>query len=284
MKNTDPVNIMFAPRPAAVLTICLLAACACWAGCAVNPVTGEEEFMLIGEQHDKKIGSHYAPEIEKQMGGKLKDRDLQEYINSVGQKVAHASHRPHYGYQFAALNDSSVNAFALPGGYIYITRGMLEKLNAEAQLAGILAHETTHVVARHTAAAMSRQIGMLALLLGGGLTTGAGSDEMAAATVTAEIIDLRYTRADEQEADISGLNYMVRAGYNPSGMIEVMEILQDEDKDHPVEFFSTHPIPENRILYLTARIRTVFDSADQLRVGRDDYRRNVLDRLPKEPE
>ena len=274
---------MFALRPAPIFTICLLVACACCVGCAVNPVTGDEEFMLIGEQHDKKIGSRYAPEIEKQMGGKLKDQALQEYINNVGQKIVRASHRPHSGYEFAALNDSSVNAFALPGGYIYITRGMLEKLDTEAQLAGILAHETTHVVARHTAAAMSRQIGMF-LLLAGAATAGPGADEMAAATVTAQIIDLRYTRADEQEADISGLNYMVRAGYNPYGMVEVMEMLQAENKDHPVEFFSTHPIPENRILYMTARIQTAFDNADRLTVGKDDYRRNVLDGLPKESQ
>jgi len=274
---------MFPLRPALVFPICLSAACVCFIGCAVNPVTGDDEFMLIGEKEDKKIGRRYAPEIEKYMGGKLKDQALQEYINNVGQKVARASHRPHSGYEFAALNDSSVNAFALPGGYIYITRGMLEKLDSEAQLAGILAHETTHVVARHTAAAMSRQIGMF-LLLAGAATAGTGGDEMAAAHVTAQIVDLRYTRADEQEADISGLNYVVRAGYNPYGMVEVMQMLQAENKDHPVEFFSTHPIPENRILYMTARIQTVFDNADQLRVGQDDYRKNVLDRLPQESQ
>src|SRR4030043_352761 len=138
-------------------TSLILAFCA---GCAVNPITGQEEFMLLGEQQDVELGKKYAPELEKEMGGRIADEALQNYINSVGQKVAKVSHRRDWDYHFVALDDDMVNAFALPGGYIFITKGMLKELTTESQLASVLAHETAHVVARDTAVLMSREIGI----------------------------------------------------------------------------------------------------------------------------
>jgi predicted Zn-dependent protease len=133
-------------------------------GCAVNPLTGEKEFMLLSEEQDAEIGRKYAPEIEKQMGGRIESRKLQDYINHVGQGIARRSHDRPFEYRFVALNDETVNAFALPGGYIFVTKGMLQKLGTEAQLAGILGHEISHVVTRDTAALMSREIGINLLL------------------------------------------------------------------------------------------------------------------------
>ena len=121
--------------------------------------------MLISESQELEIGKTYAPEIEKQMGGRIRNEAIQNYIDSVGQKVARVSHRPDLHYHFTALNHKSINAFALPGGYVFITKGMLEKLDNESELAGVLAHETTHIVARHSAEAMSRQIGIQLLLV-----------------------------------------------------------------------------------------------------------------------
>ena len=109
--------------------------CLC-AGCAINPITGEEELMLFGEQQDLGIGQKYAPEVEKQMGGRIDNDALQNYMNSVGQKIAAVSHRRSWEYHFAALEHDSLNAFALPGGYVFITKGMLKELTTEAQLAG----------------------------------------------------------------------------------------------------------------------------------------------------
>ena len=145
------------------LLIPTLVFCLC-AGCATNPITGKQEFMLIPEEQDIRIGQKYAPEIEKQMGGRIANDALQNYINSVGQKVANVSHRRSWQYHFTALEDDMINAFALPGGYIFITKGMLKQLTTESQLAGILAHETAHVVARDTAVLMSREIGIGILL------------------------------------------------------------------------------------------------------------------------
>ena len=141
--------------------IVLLAALALgFSGCTVNPITGEEELMFFSQDEDIELGRKYAPEVEKQLGGRIEDADLQSYIDGIGQKIARVSHRPEIEYHFQAVDDEMTNAIALPGGYVYITRGLLEKLASEAQLAAILGHETGHIVARDSMVAMSRQIGL----------------------------------------------------------------------------------------------------------------------------
>ncbi len=254
------------------LTSCL------FIGCAVNPITGEEELMLLSESQDIEIGRKYAPEVEKELGGKIDNPALQNYIDSVGQRIARISHRPDWEYHFVALKDDSLNAFALPGGYIFITKGMLEKLQTEAQLAAILAHETVHVVARDTANAMSNQIG-LSLLLSAATSGETSRGVLTATQLAQQIISLRYSIKDEREADLGGLDYMVAAGYNPHGMVETMQMLENEQKVRMVEFLSSHPSPENRLAYLTQRIQTRNYNLTELRIGKDDYRRTVLDRL-----
>lgn len=248
-------------------------------GCAVNPITGEEELILYPETKDVAIGRKYAPEIEKHMGGKIANDGLQSYIDSIGQKIARVSHRPDLEYHFVALDHESLNALALPGGYIFITRGLLEKLQTEAQLAGILAHETSHVVARDTSAALSRaqvmDLFVAALAISG--ATPAGAVKMA--QLTRVFLGLRYSRKDEREADLGGLDYMVRASYDPQGMVETMQILQEEDTRRPIEFFSTHPSPHNRIAYLTEAIQTKYSRVASLKVGEENYRKAVLQHL-----
>ncbi len=256
------------------LTSCLLI------GCAVNPITGEEELMLVPASQDIEIGRKYAPEIEKQLGGRIDDPSLQNYIDSVGQKIARISHKPGWDYHFVAVEDKSINALALPGGYIFVTKGMLEKLTTEAQLAALLAHEIVHVTARHTAAAMSREMGLSFLFLG---LSAAGAkipqDAGRAVGFTLQLIGLKYSREHEREADVAGLDYMVVAGYNPYGAVELMQMLQDQDNVRPAEFLSSHPSPGNRIISLNAKIQTRYGSTEGLRIGKDDYRRSVLDRL-----
>jgi predicted Zn-dependent protease len=248
--------------------------------CSVNPITGEEELMLFNEGQDIEIGQTYAPEIEKELDGRIDDEGLQDYINTVGQKIARISHRPDWEYHFVAVKHKSINAFALPGGYIFITRGMLEKLQTEAQLAGILAHETAHVVGRDTSNAISNQIG-ISLLLAAATYGQSSKGVFVAAEMARRIIGLKYSRQDEREADIGGLDYMVVAGYNPYGMLEVMQMLEDEQKERMVEFLSSHPPPENRTAYLTQRIRTKNLNLADLRIGKADYRAAVLEVLPK---
>jgi len=265
-----------------VLPLLFLSFCF-YTGCAVNPITGKEELMLFPEQQDIELGQKYAPEVEKQLGGRIDDTALQNYINSVGQKIAKVSHKPYFEYQFVAVNHKSLNACALPGGHIFITKGMLKKLTSEAQLAGILGHEITHVVARDTSAAMSREIG-LEILLTAAAYGGATRGVLTVADVAKQIIGLKYSRTDEKDADLGGLDYIVRAGYNPYGMVETMQMLEEENQEAPIEFLSTHPSPGNRVLYLKARIQTRYQNLPGLKTGEQDYKKFVLDRLPPDKD
>ncbi len=249
-------------------------------GCAVNPITGQEELMFISENQDIEMGRKYAPEIEKHLGGKIDDPGLQNYIDSVGQRIARISHRPGWEYHFTAVEHKMVNAIALPGGHIFITKGMLKKLTTEAQLAALLAHEIVHITARHSSAAISRQMGLSFLLLGASVA-GAKIPQDAGrlAGIALQLMGLKYSREHEREADVAGLDYMVVAGYNPYGAVELQQMLQEQDNVRPAEFLSSHPSPKNRIISLNARIQTRYDSPERLRIGKDDYRRSVLDRL-----
>ncbi len=254
-------------------------ACCLFTGCAVNPITGEEELMLLPRNQDIEIGRKYAPEVEKQMGGRIDNPGLQNYINYIGQKVARVSHSPDWEYNFAALKHESVNAFALPGGYIFITRGMLEKLHSEAQLVGVLGHEIGHVVARDSSAAMSREIG-ITLLLTAVATENASQGVMTVADLASQIVGLKYSRKDERDADLAGMEYTVLAGYDPYGMVETMQMLHEEDNIRPVEFLSTHPSSENRITYLKSRIQTKYYNTAGLKVGKEEYEKFVIQQLP----
>jgi predicted Zn-dependent protease len=247
-------------------------------GCAINPITGEEEIMFFPERDDVAIGQKYAPEIEKELGGKIDNPQLQNYIDFVGQKVARVSHSPDWDYHFVALKDKAVNAVSLPGGYVFITKGMLKKMDSEAQLAAVLSHEVAHVVARDAANVMSTQIG-IDVLLSAATTGKAQGDVMTAANFARQILSLRYSREDEETADQTGLEYMVRAGYNPYSMIETMQMLQNQHEGGPTDILSTHPAPQNRIMYLREKIQTRYPSVTGLKIGKEDYHSNVLDRL-----
>ncbi len=265
------------------LLILSLDLCFC-TGCAVNPITGEEELMFISENQDIEVGRKYAPEIEKHLGGKIDNPGLQNYIDSVGQRIARISHRPNWEYHFTAVEHKMVNAIALPGGYIFVTKGMLEKLTTEAQLAALLAHEIVHITARHSSAAISRQMSLSFVLLG---LSAAGAeipqDAGKAAALALQLIGLKYSRVQERQADVAGMDYMVVAGYNPHGAVELQQILQEQDKVRPAEFLSTHPSPKNRIIYLNARVQTRYSSLEGLKIGKNAYRSAVLDHLPDDP-
>ena len=240
--------------------------------------------MFFPDRQDIDIGEQYAPEVEKELKGRIEDQTLQNYIDGVGQKVAKIGHRPDFNYHFVAVNDKSINAVALPGGQIFITKGMLLKLKSESQLAGVLAHETVHVVARDTANSMSKQIGM-DILFAAAMTQTSSRDALTMADLARQIVALKYSRDDERDADIYGMDYMVRAGYNPNGVVETMQMLEQEDRIRAVEFLSSHPSPENRVSYLRARIQTrYFNSIEGTKTDEEAYQRFVLDRLKNLPD
>jgi len=215
-------------------------------GCATNPITGNRELMLISSSQEMKLGSEYAPVIEKELGDKIKNAHIQSYVAGIGAKIVSVSHMPDRDFKFAALDHESVNAMALPDGSIYITRGMLEKLTTEAQLASILAHEVAHVTARHVSSAMSKQIGIDLLLSVVSSQFETPETAQALANYGKQIVGLKFSRDDERESDTGGLDYMIKAGYNPNGIIEVMEILDEQSKNKQIEFLSSHPLPASR--------------------------------------
>ncbi|MCU0915733.1 MAG: M48 family metallopeptidase [Planctomycetes bacterium] len=243
-------------------------------GCTVNPITGNEELMFFPPDKDVELGQRYAPQVEKALGGLVPEQGIQSYLHQVGQRIARFCQRPDLAYHFAAVEEGGANAFALPGGYIYITRDLLKELKTEAQLAAVLSHEVGHVVARDTLVAMSEQIGMTALMVAAQTS---GSPDAARGTrfVTA-VLSLQYSRDDEREADFAGLSYMTQAGYDPNAMVETMETLAKLQTFRPVEFFSTHPNPENRIAYLQDRIATRFAAMKDLKQGQEEYSRKIL--------
>lgn len=259
-----------------VFSVCLLALFA--GGCQVNPVTGENEFNIYSVEQQEAMGRKYAKQVEKELGKSVKDQTVQNYMDNVGQKIVAVCHTPYEGFEYKAIDHNSVNAFALPGGYIYITTGMLKQLSNEAQLAAILAHETAHVTARHSAVTMSR-----GMLIGIGLEIIAAGGETAqnVADIVANLEGMRYSRTYERQADEIGLDYLVKAGYTPNGMVETMQILNSQPGGRPFEFLSTHPNPANRIEYIQENIYNKKYSRYRSsgRIGKTEYQTNILNRL-----
>jgi predicted Zn-dependent protease len=204
-------------------------------------------------------------------------------MNQVGQRIARVCHRPDLSYYFAAVEEGGANALAVPGGYVYITRGLLKELKSEAQLAAILGHEVGHVVARDTMAAITRQIGATAILAAAAVGD-APSEVIRGTTFISSVLSLQYSREDEKDADMTGLSYMIQAGYDPNGMVQTMQILQELQTYRPLEFFSTHPNPENRIIYLQERIARRYAGMSGLKDGQEEYAEKVLTPLSRRRE
>ncbi len=247
---------MFRTRKALFLLLLFVA------GCAVNPVTEKEELMLISEAQEVALGEENYPITTQINGGLFQDDQLQGYVNTVGQRIASFSHRPHLRYEFNVVNSSEVNAYALPGGKISITRGLLTLLESEDQLAAVLGHEVGHVAARHSAAQISRTLLAQTIIAGVGAAM-AGRDARSrdlyylGSSFAATLLLLKYSRDQERQADLLGLEYMTRAGYNPVAMLQVMEILQRTAKRKPSRLealFQSHPLTEERIERIRAEL------------------------------
>jgi predicted Zn-dependent protease len=280
--------MLFLPRRALLLSLTLAALATGVAACAVNPVSGQQELALLSEADELKLGRENDLQIRKQYGI-YPDPRLQAQVQQVGERLAARSHRPQLQYTFTVLDSPQVNAFALPGGYIYITRGILAHLNSEAELAAVLGHEIGHVTARHAvrqySAALAANIGVavgsifvpelgtraaqtLVNVIGGALLSG-------------------YGREHELEADHLGAEYLARTDYDPKAMIEVIGLLKNQElfeKElaarenraprvyHGV--FATHPSADQRLQEIVAaagKHRTVTNG----RVERDSHLRRL---------
>lgn len=230
-----------------------------------NPLTGEKQHVSLTPKEEIMLGLESAPEMAYKMGGEVPDNNPHAIeVKRIGQYIVQntdAKKGP-WQFKFHLLGDpKTVNAFALPGGQIFITSGLYDKLQTEAQLAGVLSHEMGHVIERHTAQQMAKgQLGQMLVVAVGAAAQGdqyqtTNSPMMIAAMVN-QMMQLRYSRKDESQADIWGLKLMTQVGFNPKAMIEVMEILKAvEGRGGNLEMFQTHPDPDRRIQQIQAYLK-----------------------------
>ncbi|MDT8442662.1 MAG: M48 family metalloprotease [Desulfuromonadales bacterium] len=230
-------------------------------GCAVNPVTGQQQLMLLSEQDESTLGKQTDKSVIDQYGV-YDDVGLQRYLEGMGQPMGRLSHRPALDWQFKVMDSPVVNAFAAPGGYIYVTRGLLAAVNDEAELAGVLGHEIGHVTARHSAQQYSKMmLANLGLSLGQGLLGSYGDVLSPVLEAGAGLLFLKFSRDDEREADALGVEYATRAGYDAGRMADFFITLQrqssleGQQEARLPEFFSTHPNPVNREANVRAMAR-----------------------------
>jgi predicted Zn-dependent protease len=233
-----------------------------------NPVTGETQRVGgITPKQEIALGLQSAPQMLRQYGGESRDAQGTRLVKSVGEKLVQRSiaQKSPYQFEFHLLADNrTVNAFALPGGPIFITEALLRRLRTEGELAGVLGHEIGHVVERHSAQQLAKQQLTQGLTGAAVLATydpGNPSSRNSAAVIAAigQLVNMKFGRDDEIESDRFGVRAMAEAGYDPNSMVGVMKVLKDAGAGGgPPEFFSTHPNPDNRIGRIEQAIREFF--------------------------
>jgi predicted Zn-dependent protease len=246
------------------LTRCLCGALL--AGCATNPATGKREISLVSESQEIELGNQVQASTRTSIGD-YPDNRLQSYISTLGQRLAATSERPTLPWSFEVIDDPAVNAFAAPGGKIFVTRGILPYLDSEAELAGVVGHEIGHVTARHTAQQITRQ-----QLFSLGLVVGSVASSRIASAAGAlqqglQLLFLSFSRENEAQADELGFRYIRRANYNPNEMSDVFRVLERvgslSGEGRVPTWAATHPAPEDRLAKAEQRAATV--PADSIR-------------------
>lgn len=252
-------------------------------GCAVNPVTGTRQLMLMSESEEIALDQENSPHQFSSDYGAVLDRGLNGYITQVGNALASGSHRPDMPYSFRAVNATYINAYAFPGGSIATTRGILLELQNEAELAGLLGHEIGHVSARHTASRMSKGILVQGLLAVGMAYVESEHEKWAPLAaglggIAGGALLARYSRDDERQADDLGMLYMSNAGYSPDGMVGLMNVLRSMSSHKPnvIEMmFATHPMSEERYQTAVTASSTTYGAAKGYPVYRERYMDNT---------
>ncbi len=255
---------MWHARGAAAVLIGL--ALAFGAGCAVNPVTGNYQAMLVPASQDVALDRQGSPSQFSADYGVVRDQALNAYVNSVGQRVARITHRHDVPYNFRVVNAVYANAYAFPGGSIAVTRGLLAELHDESELAALLGHELAHVNYRHTGQAITRAQFTQLALAGIGQYVAAEHERYASAaaglsSLGGTLFLASYSRDNEREADALGLDYLVRAGYAPQGMVDLMGLMRGLSQQEPSRvqvLFSTHPMSSERFASVSARARGTY--------------------------
>ncbi len=277
---------------AGLVSVSLLTA-ASLAGCKTNPSTGRSQFIVVSSEQTAQMGEEAKPELIAEYGGEVKSAELRQYVTQVGKRLVRHVEPEYAGtqWEFITLDSEVINAFALPGGKVFMSRGLLQELNSEAALAGVLGHEIGHVTAKHIDERISH-----AMVVQG--IAGVGSAAVGGSSGWAEVIPLvvgaggqgyllKFGRDQESEADRQGLKYMVKASYDPTGMEDVMRVLIKASEGHEQwEMLSTHPDPERRLEDIQALIEEDYSYTvdnPKYRKFENRFDRDALPYLPKRP-
>jgi predicted Zn-dependent protease len=270
-------------RVSAALVRASAALAALLAGCATNPVTGRTQLALISESREIELGRQADEQVQASIGA-YPDAGLQRYVSELGLLLARDSERPQLPWTFRVVDDPTVNAFALPGGYVYVTRGILAHFDSEAELAAVLGHEIGHVTARHSVSQMSKQqlaqVGLgLGVVLG---TLGTGVDLRPLGSLAQAglgVMFLKFSRDDESQADALGFAYLTRHGYDPRPMAHVFQTLervgQAAGAQRLPDWLATHPNPGDRRRWVEAQLAASGRSFEGAKVERESYLRRL---------
>jgi predicted Zn-dependent protease len=246
--------------------------------CATNPATGKPILSLVSNDQEVQMGEQAVKDVEQSIG-LVDDDQLQQYVASIGKDMAARSERPKLPWYFAVVDDASVNAFALPGGKIFVTRGLCAHVDNEAQLATVIGHEIGHVTARHSVQRMSQQE-LISLGLGVGMVL---SDKVQQfeplASAGLSVLFLKFSRNDEYQADELGVRYASRADYDVREMPDMFRMLERVSQENPQgrlpEWLSTHPEPGNRIEHVEALIEKTARTEREPKTRRDEYLKHL---------
>jgi predicted Zn-dependent protease len=227
-----------------------------------NPVTGENQHLSLTPKQEIALGLQSVPELVQEFGGMYPDDEVQSEVDRIGFHLVNNSFARDtpWDWEFYVLDDpETINAFALPGGQVFITTALLSKLETEDEVAGVLSHEIVHVLARHSAQQIAKSELTNGIIGAVGVATGS-ADAAQTAAVIGQLVNMRYGRDAESQSDALGVCVMLDAGYNPQAMVEVMRVLEAASNgQRQPEFFSSHPNPANRI----EAIQQAIESAPQ---------------------
>jgi predicted Zn-dependent protease len=247
------------------------------ATCATNPVTGKKELSFVSESQEIAMGREYAGQVTQEMGA-YPDSGVQAYVDRLGKELAAGTERPGLPWHFTVMDDPTVNAFALPGGFIFVTRGILTHMNSEAELATVVGHEIGHVTARHSVQQMTRQQIAQIGLIAGAIASDRIANNMGLISQGVGALFLKYSRDDETQADGLGFRYALNDGYDVRKMVDMFAILQRISAtagQRIPEWQSTHPDPGNRIEATRSRLSRVTVPLDDTKVNRDQFLRVI---------
>jgi len=247
--------------------------------CATNPVTGKKEFSLMSEAQEIDIGRQLDVEVRREMG-LYEDAELQRYVSDIGLRLAKTSQRPNLPWAFAVVDAPAVNAFALPGGFIYLTRGIMPFLDDEAELAGVLGHEIGHVTARHSAQQYTRGMGAQLGLALGGIFFPATRPFGQLAETGLGLLFMKHGRDDELQADRLGAEYSWTSGWDPAGVPDLLNTLarldEGSDRRGVPNWLSTHPHPADRVEKVAETVQQLrAKGGERLAVDRDQFLRRI---------